>query len=490
MPFCEDCGAQLSPGVLFCENCGAKITQSLKEPSADIVDKGIIYTNLKLLSETTGQTAEELTSILNSFISDAGARGTGYTLYDVSSRIPDAGTVQQHVDIIKELVKNKDIKYLFIIGSYNVIPSIVWTNEASDQGSDADVTSDLPYSTLETESPFNNCNYDYDEALRVGRLPNVDFSNYFANLKKGCGNNSTMRTFGLSAEVWQEETKDIYSRIEMNHSVLTSPEISKDSVQPVIPADTNLMLINLHGSRQTPYWYGQRESSYPEAMAPGSLSHVENPYFLAVEACYGAYYEDRTKENSILLANLNEKCISLLGSSRIAFGTPYPPGCCADVICGKFLELLENGETAGDALNQARDTLTGDGPDPEEIKTLAEFSLYGDPSVFMNTPAGAKGGAQKKASGFHNKGIRLRMPDVRGAVKREITTVNEKISSVIEEYVYSHYSEFKNVKPTYYKTIKTGDYNAVFATKSIIGDRIVNVRFVQNGDIKLVIESK
>lgn len=495
MAFCEDCGAPLSPGVAFCENCGAKINQNLfKTVDNNIVETGIVYTNLPLLASGLNQSANTILEIINGFIADAAERGIGYEFMDVSSQISGTGTVQNHIDIIRKQAEQKHFKYLFILGSYDVIPTITWENEAGDKNSDVDVTSDLPYATLDTSSPFNGQNYDFDDVLRVGRLPTVDFVNYFNNLKEACGKIGDIHTFGLSAEVWENLTEYIYKKYSPDGSYLySSPNITKENLQSFMPSKSNLLLFNLHGSDKTEFWYGQEDASYPEAMDHSSLEWIDKPYFLAVEACYGAYYEGRTKENSILLSAMNGKCLSFLGSSRIAFGTPDPLGSCADIICGEFTRLVISGESAGDAFNKARKRLTENEQDSSSIKTLAEFALYGDPSVLMNgSPKATKGFLSRNENKSFTKGIRISQPDVRRAVKLELVEVDQKINSIIEDFVYSKHSDLQGIKANYYKSTNfvSADMEAVFEKDNKIGKKIVSVSFTQNGKIKRMIESK
>lgn len=500
--FCEDCGAPLSPGVAFCENCGAKIAAetassthlaSAAKAETNAGEQGIIYTNLNLLSTQLCIEKGALTEAINGFIADAAARGVSYSLVDVSSRFSSAATVAEHVAVIKDEVEKTHAKYLFILGSNTVIPSMVWTNEASDNESDADVASDLPYATLDTVSPFEGQKYDFEETLRVGRLPNVNLANYFANLKAGSGSAKDAATFAMSAEVWQNETCDIYKNIS-SQNVLTSPEYSKDNAAGVIPAETNTFLFNLHGSDETKYWYGQRGGSYPEAVEPCTFNGVSQPYFIAVEACYGAAYEGRTAEQSILLTTLGGKCISFLGSSRIAFGTPSAPGSCADIICCEYLKNLCGGMTAGDSLALARKELMKDRPDAETVKTLAEFALYGDPSARLKSSAAKKLFAPRVAEKSFPRGIRIPLPDVRNAVRCELCTVDEKIRSTVEAFVYRRYPEFEGTKAKYYRS--TGGagsaYNAVFskAMSDVPVKNILSVSIGAGGQIKNILQSK
>lgn len=493
MAFCEDCGAPLSAGIQFCENCGAKLSLDSKNLSpASIVEHGILYTNLSLLAKKSNRSQEELSSILNDFVNAAAARGIGYELCDVSSAFSDVSTVKNHLEVIKKIVEKSHPKYLFIIGSSEVIPSMVWENEASDFETDSDVSSDLPYSTLDVQSPFAGVEYDFDNCLKVGRLPEsgISLERYFYNLENGCGKTGELKSFALSAAVWKAETEDIYKKLSSD-SVQTSPECEKETVANVIPSDTNLFLFNLHGSNSTEFWYGQQESSYPKAMDHNSLSNVSNPYFLMVEACYGAYYSNRTPENSILLSALNGKCISFLGASRIAFGTPSPKGSCADIIAEEHLKNLKNGMSAGESLCAARKVLM-EHDSAETVKTLAEFSLYGDPSARMNgMPVAAKGIFAKDTSKSFSKGINIPMPDIRRAIKMELITVDQKIAEAIEEMIYSKYEDFKGIKPKYYKSSRNEDeLSAVFKTENEIGSKLVTVKFQKNGQVKNIIESK
>ena len=481
--------------MLFCENCGAKIivknVADSKNSDNAIIEEGILYTNIPLISEATQKSPEEVSSILNNLITSAKSRGILYELFDVSSNIAGIGTVAQHIEIIKTLVEKNHPKYLFIIGSSKIIPSIVWKNEAGDFESDKDVSSDLPYSTLDTQSPFDGQVYDFDNCLKVGRLPEsgVDFENYFNNLEEGCGKAGEIKTFALSADVWKEESQDIYKNIS-DSPVFTSPECEKSTVTSLIPSDSNLFLFNLHGSNQTEFWYGQHGNNYPEAMDHNSLGYVSKPYFLMVEACYGAFYEGRSPVNSILLSALNGKCISFLGSSRIAFGTPAPEGTCADIIAEEHLKNLKNGMSAGESLCEARKVLMTD-TYAEVIKTLAEFSLYGDPSARMNgEPLASKGLFSKDTTKSFTKGIHIPLPNIRRAIHMELTTVNQKIADAIEEMVYAKYQDFKGIKPNYYKSSKDDDYSAVFKKQGVIGDQLITVKFEKDGQVKNILESK
>lgn len=505
MAFCEDCGAQLTPGMLFCENCGAKLSpviQKLNKNDQDNIlnekniEFGILYTNLRLLTEQLQISANEIMGTINSFIADAAERNVKYFFCDVSNKINELGNVQEHIQIIKQLVVEKNPKYLFILGSNTVIPSIVWSSFEKDMidslsgSGDFTISSDLPYSTLDIRNPFLGQVYDFEDALRVGRLPNVNFENYFSNVKKACGKIKEVKTFSLSAAVWSEETKYNYEKIKSGPEVFTSPEVTIDNVKSILPSETNMFLINLHGGKGSKYWFGQLNDCFPTAMEPESFSNIQDPYFIAVEACYGAYYNEQSIDMSILLTTLNEKCISFLGSSRIAYGTHEPPGSNADVICGEYLVNLKNNLTAGDSFAKARNILMREESDPVVIKTLAEFSLYGDPSVKIKEKfEQIKMIGKKTATKAFSKGIVLPIPDVRRAVSLKLIQVNQKVQKVAEDFVYERYKNLSDVKPKFFSDSRQ-NIHAIFQKDTSIGKQIVIVKMDESGTIKNYVESK
>ncbi len=70
------------------------------------------------------------------------------------------------------------------------------------------------------------------------------------------------------------------------------------------------------------------------------------------------------------------------GSTTIAYG-PDDHNDQADLICQYFLQSLLNGASLGRAALEARQKFahTASMSDPSNVKTIAQFNLYGDPSV-------------------------------------------------------------------------------------------------------------
>ena len=477
MAFCEQCGASLTPGTRFCENCGAAVempeenvgerkSESLKSGQLDVFrgpswmlkwerlahsagnELGLILTREQVLLEQVGMGSAEFQDVVGEYVAAAAEdRGVSYAYLDLQDCVfsNGCGDVESVVAALREVVNVARPKYLLILGNEDVIDVARWENRARD--GDADVPSDLCYSTLDTHSPWEGQSYDFDSTIRVGRLPSClgegfdSYVAYFRATAKGAGGLGALVPYGLSALVWEDESNDEYKAVS-SKCVDVSPDVTKDSVVNHIPESANLLFFNLHGSDNTRYWYGQDGGDYPEAFEPNALYGRGCPYVLGVEACYGArYLGGLTPEDSIVLTALRNGCVAFLGSSRIAFGRSEPEGSCADIVIGDYIKHISNGESAGDAhsLGLRRLTSARGEMDDSDVKTLAEFALYGDPSVRMTTKRFVGGvSSMFKKFGGTAKGLSVPMPDVRHAVTMALTEVSQKIEAAIDEYVATH----------------------------------------------------
>lgn len=393
---------------------------------------------------------------LRRFRGSAAKRGVRYYFLDLSRSWFNeqgqyrTGDVSSIVEILRQIVDVARPKYLFILGGENVIPVMTWDDETGD---DETVESDLPYVTLDMTSPWSGQQYAFKNCLRVGRLPSCahpsekeasDFFGYFtATLDRpatvdGIGHLGRIVPYGLSALVWEAESNDEFSRIATGR-VQVSPGVNLDSVS--VPENANLLFFNLHGSDENKEWYGQQGWSYPEAFAPVLLDRPRTPYFLAVEACYGARYTGGlSPDESVLLTAMRNGCIAFLGSSRIAYGTPAPSGSCADIIIGEFIKRIADGDTAGDAYLAGLGLLAAElnsssGGDDSTVKTMAEFALYGDPSACTAHNKNA-GGMKKLMKAFSStpKGLHIPMPDVRRVSRMALAEVNRKIEALVDDF--------------------------------------------------------
>lgn len=539
MAFCEECGAKLAEGVRFCEECGTEVPVSLSSmtqdkdassfdeipsfeqslelfncfdwpqkwqaaaSSSDGCELGLIITRESELLSQLHAAPEELREMLSRYIAKAAERGVKYSYCNLDDCLihEGKGGVDAVVATLRKIVDVARPTYLLILGNEDVIDVARWENQARD--GDEIVESDLCYSTLDCNTPWNGQKYNFDEIMRVGRLPSYkgeafsSYSRYFENAQMYIGTMSGVRPYGLSALVWEDESNDEYKEISKD-KVDVSPEVTKNDVGDRIDEASNLLFFNLHGSNDTRFWYGQEGGSYPEAFAPVVLDGRDHPYFIGVEACYGARYIGGLDENqSVMMMAMRNKCLAFLGSSKIAFGTSKPKGSCADIVIGDYIKYLTKGYSAGDAHVEGLKRLCAnrDDMDDSDVKTLAEFALYGDPSARMG--ANKSTGCMKKlfkGSGLA-KGLSIPMPDIRRSVQMALAEVDAKIEAVIDDFAMRHllpelmHGGLGSAKQSVFK-MNTGLNQKMYSLEAGPVRRVAKVYFDDKGKIHKALVSK
>lgn len=541
--FCENCGEKVNENDLFCENCGTKVI-FVKHNFDNIVNEvyedrlnnttafslfqsknwrnawittvamtndceiGIILTREKaLLKNLCGGTSDMLHSTISDFIKSCRSRRILYYYLDLDNcAISDSvnNNYSCTVDILKKIDDAAHPKYLFILGNEKIINVAKWKDKTGD---DTDIESDWCYTSLSTASPWECGKYDFANALRVGRLPVYDgesfaeFNAYFSTINTAVYGFENKKSYGLSALAWEKESEHEYNTFAQG-KVDVSPNVTLANVKSRFSSDTDTYFFNLHGSDETEFWYGQQGESYPQAVAPHVFNNISVPFVLAVEACYGARYTNGlTAKDSILLNAMTHKCISFLGSSRIAYGNPNPPGSCADDITGEFLRKISAGETVGDAFIFGIKKIVSSSKtlDDAEVKTIAEFNLYGDPSISINTEQPEKniGGNSIKGmlSKIHRK-VEISLPDIRTPVRMALANVDAQIEQLIDEFAFNTYfrnMDAESVKTIQQKVFRLPDLNLnqkVFTRRMDHFSQIVKIYFDDTGKIKKVYESK
>ena len=509
--FCEECGAKLEDGARFCENCGAQINQDaavdvpLASPAKKAggnAESGVIVTRLASLAEQLNCSSQELCNKISEYVAFKKERGVDYSLIDLQDSGPSVDSV---ISVLEEKLASKPFKYVFILGNEEIINVAEWENNSKD--SDPFVTSDFAYTSLSSSSPWDGVQTGIDKMLRVGRLPSYageslsKFASYFENAMKADGSFLELKYYGLSAKVWKNESAYEFKKIS-NRALDLSPAVTCADVGKRISGNENILFFNLHGSDETKYWYGQEDSSYPEAFAPENLAAMKTPYFLGVEACYGARYTGNLDESqSIIVKAMQTGCLAALGSSMIAYGTPEPTGSCADFIIGQYLKEICLGSSAGDAHLAGINRLFSESGDfsDTETKTLAEFSLYGDPSANIGkSPAGTSlktafssplisaslaSSANKKTAGHY-----VSLPDIRAAVQMNLAQVDEKIADAINKHVYSFYKELEGVEAKTFRFSSKDLWQSIYQKKIGAINKTVKIYYDSVGHIKKELE--
>jgi hypothetical protein len=406
--------------------------------------------------------------------------------------------------------------YLMIVGDTTVIPNADWYNECDD--GDETVPSDLPYITLDTESPWDGAIYDFENITQVGRIPakaTNDFAEaicYFNNTKLFTGY-AYAKSFAYSALVWEPT-----SRVEFAHlhpTLITSPQYTSNSQTArmngytkleKLSGEYNLVCFNLHGSDGSHVWYGQQGYTYPEAFEK-SLLPSNNGYMLLTEACYGAR---PLASASIVVDAIMNRCVAFVGSTRIAYGMTNGGVSCADVIARGFTAGVAKGMTAGKAFLSALTSLTsGYSIDEEEIKTLAEFALYGDPSVYLLAGSAQKSAKRSTAKLSNTKkdkalGVALMSCDGKGRTSKNVATMLsfsaeeqahiQKMANIVyqtgNDYVLKKFSAMSEVEPKVYKVIGREEYRAIYEKNDGEIKTVVKMHLDSKGNVKKVYNSK
>jgi hypothetical protein len=284
--------------------------------------------------------------------------------------------------------------YLMLLGSQDVIPHVPLDNPVPGDG-DVNVPSDLPYAS---DKPYSTDVQDFIAPTRVvGRLPNVTGDVDPAYLLGLLGTatkwkNRPATTYsgfiGISAKVWQKSSE---LSLDAIFGTLTGMKVSPPDGYKWTAAEAKRLshFVNCHGAAATPFFYGQKGSSYPEAHSAAWMTgKVVEGTVLAAECCYGAELYDPSLPTAggqmgICNTYLAGGAYAYFGSSTIAYG-PAATNDEADLICQYFLEQILGGASAGRACLQARldyvkiksGVLT-----PTDLKTLGQFNLLADPSV-------------------------------------------------------------------------------------------------------------
>ena len=333
-------------------------------------------------------------------------------------RVTNSIDPQQNKNAVDGVFKALAPDYLLLLGAIDVIPHQDLKNPIFDpNGEDTDeyAYGDLPYAC---EAPYSQNPQDFFGPTRVvGRLPDITGGKDPSYLLQLLGTAETYKTFpasqylscfGISAQIWQKSTSLSVTHVfGASATVETVPP--KNAQWP--PADLAKIahFINCHGADKSQLFYGQPSSGaqqYPTALDSTYLGgKVSEGTVAAAECCYGAELYDPSKLGipaAICNTYLANKAYGFFGSTTIAYG-PADSNGQADLICQYFLQSVLRGASLGRAALQARQSFVraASPPDPSDIKTIAQFNLYGDPSITpVSTPTpvseGAPGGGSAK----------------------------------------------------------------------------------------------
>ena len=472
---------------------------------------GIILTDIDDISSP-----EKFVGSLEKYIAKKAGEGIEYCLLDLETQKVlqcNKITCASIVEILKRIYKVAVPNYLLIVGDYSVIPCAEWENECGD--GDATVLSDLAYITLDTDSPWDGADYTFGKRTRVGRIPTSSDSNfkeaiqYFDNTLKFKPYDSA-KSFAYTALIWERTSKKAFAHL--SPLMLTSPAYTTDErlagrngfkLLKEINSEYNLLCFNLHGSDATHVWYGQLGNAYPEAAKKSVFPKNTSGYAVCTEACYGARPAVNVKkEQSMVGYALTNNCVAFVGSTRIAYGCSTGAMSCADIIANEFSKCVAKGMTVGTAFLRALDELCKGKMDEIAIKTLAEFALYGDPSVTLvgsNAPKAyaASSGDLTMEKPKKNSQKSFKLVSCDGAFSTYSAGDNERIKLATysvrqsgKEYMASNFSAMSGVEPKLFKLMGGGGYRAIYSKAEGGINTVVRVHTDENGNVETVYTSK
>ncbi|MET4315703.1 C25 family cysteine peptidase [Bradyrhizobium sp. RT4b] len=325
----------------------------------------------------------------------------------------DQSGVKRTVDAIDAKITPD---YFLLLDGPDVVPHITMSSIPGLTDSDQNIPGDLPFASA---APFGNNASAYLAVTRVvGRLPMTKGSSDAAAFAKiiDLATQQTPRPltayssfFAMSAESWKISTQLNLSALFGTHDPLSvSPADGHNGIDPSLRLLTHL--INCHGATNDTRYYGQSGTNFPVAMQSNLVApHLNLGTVAAAECCYGAEIFDPALSGAggdpMSMVYLAGGAAAFVGSTSMSYGPPNS-NAQADLMVQYFIDALLKGASTGRAMLQARQRFinTQKMSDPVNLKTLAQFVLFGDPSIVPvavtpgQAPAGAVAAADAPAA--------------------------------------------------------------------------------------------
>ena len=312
--------------------------------------------------------------------------------------------------------------YLMILGAIDIVPHQPLQNPAfSPRDGNLIAFGDLPYAC---DAPYSLSIKDFVGPTRVvGRLPDVTGSSDPRYLEGLLGLLCTAISRGPQPAPGADQCLAIstWSYRHLTSRVLAS--LFPPPATPFLSTSPNdgpywpgaalrspIHYINCHGNDGDCRFYGERsaddegEDNFPIAHDSGCIvNRLATGTVAAAGCCYGAQlYDPRACGGVAGICNtyLASGAYAFFGSSTVAYGGNFDgahddsttPNDWADLLCQYFLRHVLNGSSVGAATLRARQDFVeyiAQPPDPFgplDLKTLAQFSLMGDPSLHPFLP--------------------------------------------------------------------------------------------------------
>jgi tetratricopeptide (TPR) repeat protein len=365
--------------------------------------------------------------------------------------------------------RNQRIGAVLIIGGPKLFPFHELPNPTDDD--DTSVPSDNPYTTSDEnyfvpEWPVGRLPVDSDPDLLVRLIRRaadhhlaltepaglIGRMRFWLHRRAGRVFTTRLRAFGYSASIWRRASMAVYKPIGEPNALVTSPPAAAGAMPAVAARPSRLSYYNLHGVEDSPEWFGQRDPvsddlatvEFPVALRPADVVNGGRaPAVVFSEACYGAHVTGKSQETALSLKFLASGSHSVVGSTKISYGSVNTPLIAADLLGKLYWEQLGQGIPSGEALRRAKLNLAAEMLrrqsylDGEDQKTLISFVHYGDP-LYVADPARS----QVDPKAFARRRPRPALPTMACALGGEcgpVATLDpasvEKVRLVVAQYL-------------------------------------------------------
>ncbi len=363
----------------------------------------VLVTNRSALTRKYGKKLAAVDAAVDSLIAADRARGLTTVLVAVDDDdamkrlhghpVTDPKDAAQNKAAVDAVFHALTPDYLVLLGSVDVIGHQPLRNPVHDGVNDVDVLvpGDLAYAC---NAPFSDDPTDFIGPDRVvGRIPDGHGARDPKVLLAVLGHAATWTArprkdfedhLGITAKEWERSTvlslRKLFGAAELH----TSPHAGPAWSGPML--ERRVHFINCHGAEGDPQFYGQLESAYPVSVRARAIAgHVTAGTIVAAECCYGGQLWAATAtagHEPVPIAYLRSGAAGFVGSSTIAYGPP-DGNSDADLLCQYFLDAVLGGASLGRAMLEARQRFVRGVTvlSPVNTKTLAQFSLLGDPAA-------------------------------------------------------------------------------------------------------------
>lgn len=375
----------------------------------------VIVTNLSALKEKYGAAGlKKIQSAVKDLIAADKKRGITTSLVGLdddaamkqlkATRVDDASSTRENKKAIDDVYNALLPDYLMILGAIDVVPhqdlkNPLFTKDDPEGDNEEFADSDLPYAC---EAPYSQNIRDFTGPTRVvGRLPDLTGAKgspkyLLALLKTATSWKSLSRAdyekyLGISADKWRESTTESLTNIFNNAKDLQNSP-TKGFKWSAGLINRRVHFINCHGGDTLADFFGQSvtdDNDMPvshRAVFVGKKGSIVEGTIVAAECCFGAQLYDPAAQDEGQMGMCNtylaQKAYAFLGSSNTAYG-PASGNDQADLVCQYFIQAALDGASTGRAALEARQRFVEKSSplSPMNKKTLAQFNLFGDPSI-------------------------------------------------------------------------------------------------------------